>query len=143
MRARIPCVSRTSRYGLSALLSPLALVSCASAALTVAPETAFTLRVGQLATLSETHISLRVDSVVGDSRCPIDVQCVWAGNAAVWLSMRADAEPGAPLSVNTTVDPRAASFRGRTITLMGLEPSARQGQRLTQDQYRVRLRFSQ
>ena len=29
------------------------------------------------------HISLRMDSVLTDSRCPSNVQCVWAGNAGV------------------------------------------------------------
>jgi hypothetical protein len=117
-------------------------MGCASAPLTVSPETDFTLRVNELATLSGTNITLRVDSVVGDSRCPVDVQCVWAGNAGVWLLLKAAAEPGTPLDVNTTVDPRTASFQGRTITLVGLEPAPRQGQPIRQEDYRVRLRFA-
>ena len=121
----------------------LFVTACASAPLTVSPETDFTLRVNELATLAGTNISVRVDSVVSDSRCPVDVQCVWAGNAAVWLLLRADTEPGTTASVNTTVEPRTASFSGRTITLVGLEPAPRQGQTIGQGDYRVRLRFNQ
>jgi hypothetical protein len=31
----------------------------------------------------ENHISIRMDSVLNDSRCPSNVQCVWEGNAEV------------------------------------------------------------
>ena len=31
----------------------------------------------------ENKLSLRMDSVLGDSRCPTKVQCVWEGNAEV------------------------------------------------------------
>ena len=118
------------------------LAGCTSA-LTVAPESDFTLRVNETATLSGTTISVRVDSVVGDSRCPINAVCVWAGNAAVWLRLMADAEPGTNAAVNTMVDPRSTSFEGKTITLVGLDPQPTQGKPISQSDYRVRLRFSQ
>ncbi|MCK4820997.1 hypothetical protein KA005_34850 [bacterium] len=31
----------------------------------------------------ENHIGIRMDSVLSDSRCPSNVQCVWEGNAEV------------------------------------------------------------
>lgn len=126
-----------------ALPALISLASCATAAtMTVAPQTEFTLRVrGEWAQLSGTKVSVRADSVAGDSRCPADVQCVQAGNAEVRLRMKTGAEGEALLYVNTTIEPRSTSFAGRTITLLGLEPLPRQGQPTRQEEYRVRLRF--
>lgn len=128
---------------LSVALATLVSTGCATAPLTVSPETDFTLKVRESATLQGANISVRVDSVVGDSRCPVNATCVWAGNAAIWLLMSRDNEPGTSLTLNSDVEPRSASFAGRTIAVVGLEPLPSAPQKLTQDQYRVRLRFSQ
>ena len=129
------------RRGLAAALVASS-VGCATAPVTVTPDTDFTLRVSEWAQLSGTNLTLRVDSIAGDSRCPVDVTCVWAGNAAVWLLVQDGSDATARVNVNTTLDPRVFDYRGRRITLVALEPAPRQGQPLRQDEYRVRLRFT-
>jgi hypothetical protein len=120
-----------------------ALAACASATITVSPETDFTLRVKEWAQLDGTPLSVQVDTISEDSRCPSDVQCVWAGNARVQLRMRTATAGDAVMPVNTMLDPRSASYGGRTVTLVGVEPQPRQGQPIRQEDYRVRLRFTQ
>jgi hypothetical protein len=41
----------------------------------------FTLPVGQTAALDSDKLKIKFDSVIGDSRCPTGVTCVWAGEA--------------------------------------------------------------
>jgi len=61
-----------------------------------------------------------------DSRCPSDVQCVWAGNAAVELTLT----PGgsAPVSrvINSGIDPKTIDDFGLRLTFRSLSPSPRQ-----------------
>src|SRR5213595_3393904 len=45
------------------------------------------LNVGQKLTVPETSLRITFTAVENDSRCPADVTCVWAGNAAVKLEL--------------------------------------------------------
>ena len=120
----------------------LSVAGCAAAAMTVNPETDFTLAPrGEWALLAGTKISVRVDTIAEDSRCPADVQCVQAGNAEVRIRMKTGSEGEALLHLNTNQEPKTTSFAGRTVTLLGLDPLPRQGQPVRQEDYRVRLRF--
>lgn len=72
--------------------------------------------------------TLRYVAVTGDSRCPPDVQCVWAGDATVafeWLPKGGRPEP---FALHTGVEPRSHAIAGRTLRLVslerGLEPPA-------------------
>src|ERR1700704_4290387 len=47
----------------------------------------FKLKAGQQVTLKGTRLRIRFVTVENDSRCPSDVTCVWAGNAAVRLQL--------------------------------------------------------
>ena len=38
----------------------------------------------------ENNLALRMDSVLNDSRCPLNVQCVWEGNAEVRFLLTVD-----------------------------------------------------
>jgi hypothetical protein len=41
---------------------------------------------------NENQLTVRIDSVLNDSRCPSDVVCVWEGNAAVRFILNNDGE---------------------------------------------------
>ncbi len=43
----------------------------------------FTLAVGQSAVVDDTGLRVSLKGVAQDSRCPVDVQCVWEGDATV------------------------------------------------------------
>lgn len=60
--------------------------------------------------------------VVEDSRCPVDVTCVWEGNAVVEISVAMGSGPSVPLQLNTTLEPRSRSHQGVRITVVELWP---------------------
>jgi hypothetical protein len=85
-------------------------------------------------------LMVRFDSVSQDSRCPQGVQCVWAGNAAVKLSVLAlgsigvasmpdlKGMPRTPVTLNTSVDPKSVDLPSNLrLTLIELKPANRQG----------------
>jgi hypothetical protein len=78
----------------------------------------FTLKVGQQAHIAGTDVTLLFRSVSSDSRCPVDVECVWAGSARLQL-----AADGQELVVNTGEEPRSARLNGHTIEVTKLEPA--------------------
>ena len=122
-----------------ALLAVLAVGACRPVT-TVEPETEFTLAVGQEARISDSEITLVIDSVANDSRCPSDVTCVHAGDAEVRLRVRDGSET--LHTVHALTEPRSASFSGYTIALVELSPTPRSTVRTPQEAYRARLRLS-
>jgi hypothetical protein len=46
----------------------------------------FTLKFGETAQLADDPLAITFNSVVEDSRCPVKVQCVWAGRVIVGLT---------------------------------------------------------
>jgi hypothetical protein len=83
---------------------------------------------------------IRFDSVLEDSRCPIDVVCIWEGN--VKLSFMMD-EPGGrhPFELNThTGFTRDTLLAGRRIGLIGVLPGPPEhGRRLDPAEYKAVL----
>jgi hypothetical protein len=95
----------------------------------------FELRRGQQANVNGTSLRIRFEAVTNDSRCPQGVQCVWAGNAAVNLTiLPADTS----VTLNTGIDPRGTSIDSYNLTLVDVKPGARQGG-IAADDYRVVL----
>lgn len=83
-------------------------------------DTAFLeLPVGRSANNGE--ITVTFDGVSEDSRCPGDVQCVWAGNGAIRLTLEGGDESEVVI-VNSTLQPRQVSFFGYVIGFRDLTP---------------------
>ena len=87
----------------------------------------FDISVGQEVQIQGTGLTVRFNGVSDDSRCPADVQCVWAGNAVVRLSLSSPGAGGIDLSLNTTLEPRSGSFGSHVVRLTGLKPAPRSG----------------
>ncbi|MDQ4079599.1 MAG: hypothetical protein M3125_02480 [Gemmatimonadota bacterium] len=98
----------------------------------------FDVRVGQTAFLADTRLSIRIEGVPEDSRCPRDVQCVWAGNARVALELR-DGENTDTASVSSTLEPHAVTRWDYRIELVEVKPVSTEGQPIPQSEYRIRL----
>jgi hypothetical protein len=96
---------------------------------------AFDIGVGQEAHVKGTAITVRLVRVSDDSRCPVDVQCVWAGNAVARLALSAGDGSGHEVAINTTTDPRSTIFSGYRITLVGLKPAPRSGTTIKPSDY--------
>ena len=95
----------------------------------------FDLAVGQEGRIQGTLVSVRFNSVGEDSRCPSDVQCVWAGNAVVRLSFSSGEGPSTEASLNTTLDPKTFAFGGYTFRLAALKPAPKSGSGIPVSEY--------
>jgi hypothetical protein len=97
------------------------------------------LRVGQKETVLGIEITL--SSVLQDSRCPIDVQCIQAGAVKVELSLRDLASASSIKVQKMTVDSTGApqAFVGRTIMIADVLPAPLSKNQIKMSDYRVRL----
>lgn len=87
----------------------------------------FVLRVGQTAVIADEGFRARFVSLLGDSRCPRNVACVWAGQAqiSVVASHLNDESPPLTLTIvgeGAQNDTRLAKWSGYTIELKRLVP---------------------
>ena len=86
----------------------------------------FQLRVGEHATLSDVGLWVAFLGVDGDSRCPLQVMCVWAGDAAVLVetapfpdAISADSKTD---TLHTLLDPKSLDFGSFELVLVRLDP---------------------
>jgi hypothetical protein len=88
----------------------------------------FDLRVGQQAAVEGRRFTVRFQSVGNDSRCPVDVTCVWAGNAEVLIEAEAN-RSRANLTLNTqggTRFPNVGRHGQFSVELVKLIPAPRE-----------------
>lgn len=100
-----------------------------------------TLQYRDSALLGRNGPSITFSAIESDSRCPVDVTCVWAGDAHV----RLDGNRGAgrePLELHTGIEPTEAVFAGYRIRLLDVAPAPREGADTRPADYSVRLAIS-
>src|SRR5436853_321878 len=83
------------RPSIGALLLIIA-TSCATVdtAVVANPGAEFSLSLGKTAAVTGTPYRITFNRVSEDSRCPVDVTCVWAGDAKVELTITRKGAPG-------------------------------------------------
>lgn len=108
----------------------------APATIRAEPGAVFTLAVGQEAAVGDS-LRIRFVGVAADSRCPIDVQCVWAGDAQLRLLIRQRSGAERQVELHTALDPRATSAGGYTLSVQGLLPEPRANRPTDPAQYRL------
>ena len=81
----------------------------------------FTIDAGESVQVTMASMVLAFEGVNQDSRCPSDVTCVTAGNAALALSASADEVESVSFVVTLGGD-ATEDFRGHTITVLSLSP---------------------
>lgn len=93
-----------------------------SASVSVALAQEFPLRPGETAQLHGANLRLTFVEVLEDSRCPIDVVCVWAGNAKIQLHVRGVGTDDLELDTfgDTGGYARMVEFEGHRIHLVSL-----------------------
>jgi hypothetical protein len=131
---------------LRAMTPLLFLAACASGgANTPSPTPAlneeFTLAPGQMASVTGTNVRLTFDRVSEDSRCPMDVNCIWEGDAVVVLKVKVEAEE-ATREVHTqggASRSRKAPVGAYMVTLVRLEPAPQSTAAIEPSAYRVTL----
>lgn len=108
----------------------------------------FHLRVGEERPVEGEDLRLRFVAVVGDSRCPRDVTCVWEGNAEVEIALHRGAEgTGEQATVHlhthgSEAMPREARALGHTLRLETLDPYPVSTRRIAPEEYVVTLLLS-
>lgn len=96
---------------------------------------------GRTTTVPGTSVSVTLVAVEGDSRCPVDVVCVWQGNVRVALDLRASPTgPDVRVRLNTALEPTAVDFGGLVFSIVDVRPLARSDVRIDPADYRVRVR---
>ena len=105
---------------------------------------AFTLKVGERAMLEGTQLRIKFMAVESDSRCPKNVTCVWAGNAAVslYLSTRTG---NMTITRNTSTSPQFVTdseYRGFRVKLVSLSPYPRSKRKIALGDYIATLLVS-
>lgn len=98
------------------------------------------LGVGQSAAVD--GLEIRFAEVAEDSRCALDVTCVWEGNGAVVLQLSSDGTAVEAVTVNTTVEPRSVERGGLAIRIAALEPQPVSTVTIDPEDYRVELEVS-
>ncbi|MBE3072302.1 MAG: hypothetical protein IMZ67_04945, partial [Acidobacteria bacterium] len=124
--------------GFVALLS--AACSGSPARPTISVDTRITVPIGQTVTIAATSASVRFESVLEDSRCPADANCVWQGQAAVRLTVVASARQ---VSIELRSDPaaaRTASVNGLRFEWVQLDPYPFSSRPTQPGDYRLTIR---
>jgi len=127
----------------AALPALLLLAECAEnpAAPSVLAGQEFQLRPGESVALKGSDLSVRLDAVASDSRCPADALCVTLGDAQAILTVARVSLPATSLTLHTAPDQaRRASFGDWSLTLTRLDPYPYAGVRIAPRDYRATLR---
>jgi len=99
----------------------------------------FTIRVGQTAELASPRAHVSFLAVTADSRCPVDVQCVWEGDAALVLDLRVPGETAARDTLHTSPrgegQSRSITLGKVRITLRSLVPQPKSGRSIRAEDY--------
>lgn len=89
----------------------------------------FEVRVGQAAVLPAEGLSIVFQQVRNDSRCPVDVQCVWEGDAELVLEVQASPSDREQLSLHTSSQfGTSVDFGAYRILYRELQPGTRAGE---------------
>lgn len=90
----------------------------------------------------ERNISIKLDSVTEDSRCPYQVECVWAGNAQVRFKFTLN-NTMIPFTLNTLSSFKTDTLiSGYTIRLLELKPYPIQLIPIVQQDYIARIKIT-
>ncbi|HUF30668.1 MAG TPA: hypothetical protein VMM77_08360 [Gemmatimonadaceae bacterium] len=101
----------------------------------------FTLRRGESASVGGGMLIVTFLAVENDSRCPVDVVCVWGGDAELHFRLASEKSEAAAIvdTLHTGVEPRAATYLGYTVTVNGLQPYPHSSDEPGSRDYRVAL----
>jgi hypothetical protein len=115
---------------LCAILNALVFVGAGCApvqtAVIVEPGISFTLAPGQTATVRRADARVTFKEVREDSRCPVDVTCVWAGDAKVDVIIIREGGPNDAKTLSLTPPDNEVQVGNLKIRFVGLTPVPRQ-----------------
>ncbi len=98
-----------------------------------------TLKVGNSVLLNN-ELQITFVGVGLDSRCPVDVICVWEGDAEVKLKLKKGSLEKYVM-LHTSLSPRSFVFDGYEINLSEVLPLTKSDQQIKQEQYSIKLKI--
>jgi hypothetical protein len=101
----------------------------------VAIDRDFDLSPGESAMIDGSALTVSFVKAAEDSRCPTGVQCIWAGNGAVALTVNTPSTGKYTVTLNTTLTPKTVKAGPYEITLVDLKPYPRQGSKIAPATY--------
>ena len=109
---------------MKALILALAALFTFSGTVETAVKTQETVKVvlGKSSSADRGRISVKFLSIVEDSRCPVNANCVWAGNAKIRISVSKGKAAPQIIELNTLTDPRKQILYGYEFELKDLDP---------------------
>jgi hypothetical protein len=100
----------------------------------------FSLAIGQTAVISGENVSVKFTDVVGDSRCPDGVMCVWAGQVSCSLDV---VKSGAASQMVITAPGDTTDYTDNTYQNYRLQfrvdPYPQSGKKINKSDYRLFL----
>ena len=100
---------------------------------------AFTLGIGQSARVSGEDLVITFEEVTGDSRCPREVMCVWAGEAKIRIRMIQQGTPATLVLSQPGLTETAQETAGDYTLTFNLEPYPVAGETISPDRYRLTM----
>lgn len=107
-------------------------------------DTPFTLQAGETASLDgDSSVRIRFDTILADSRCPVGVECIWAGRVELAISFTQTA--GAQTATLILGDPAGTNFTDRasfgeyTVQLRQVLPQPEADQPIPPGEYSAEL----
>lgn len=103
----------------------------------------FVLRVGQSVVLGERQTTLRLGSVLEDSRCPTDslILCVWAGRVRLHMTIAPLTGDELPFEIHLGDDPTTVVLGDLRLELLEVLPAARLD-RIPDREYRATFKLT-
>lgn len=99
----------------------------------------FWLGMGESAHVKGEELSLRFQDVLNDSRCPPNVQCIWAGEVQLTLDVSRN-DHGHSLLFKVGPAGDVAEFDEYMIAISGVEPPKPEQGTIEESDYRIELR---
>ena len=100
----------------------------------------FTLAVGQTATIQDEQLKIKFVEVIGDSRCPSDVQCIWQGEVSCKLeiTLQGTTDTKVLTQPGLTQGPAISDFAGYQLQF-NVQPYPKSGKKIQTMDYRLQM----
>lgn len=129
------------RHYLVPMLLAVALVACRSvgapASHAASLDQEIQLAPGEQAAFAQQGLTVEFVRIAGDSRCPSDVTCVWAGEVKVLLSTRIKASKAEQHEIAAGQHATVGGFR---LVVVQVQPERISTREISPEEYRVTLR---
>jgi hypothetical protein len=99
----------------------------------------FSLGIGQSASIDGEKLIIKFKAVLEDSRCPINVVCVWAGNGKVEFEALDTDGQNKSVILNTEEEPGEITLKRHKLKLISLNPPRIDGVSISPGDYSVTL----